>query len=85
MNHFTVPSFWKCYDQLEDGIKKQADKCFELLKINPNHLGLHFKKIERYYSVRIGLKFRALGVIIPSGVIWFWIGDHKDYDVLLSS
>jgi hypothetical protein len=32
------------------------------LKENPNHSSLHLKKIKNYYSVRAGLKFRALGI-----------------------
>ena len=36
------------------------------------------------YSVRIGLRYRALGVKTPDGVLWYWIGSHADYDKLLS-
>jgi hypothetical protein len=44
---------------------------------------LHFKKIGRFWSVRLGLFYRALGVNIPEGVLWFWIGSHADYDNLV--
>jgi hypothetical protein len=30
--------------------------------------------------VRVGLHYRALGVEIKDGVLWFWIGTHADYD-----
>jgi hypothetical protein len=33
--------------------------------------------------VRIGLGYRALGVIEGSAIIWFWIGSHADYDRLV--
>ncbi|MFM2326510.1 MAG: hypothetical protein RIR31_712 [Bacteroidota bacterium] len=83
MNHFTVPSFWECYDKLPAEIKEQADKNYRLLKENPNHPSLHFKKIEKYYSVRVSLRFRALGIEAEDGIVWFWIGTHAEYDKLL--
>ena len=46
MNHYTVPSFWKCYDSLSQSTQKLADKNFELLKKNSQHPSLHFKKID---------------------------------------
>ncbi len=33
----TLPSFWKCYEQLGEEIKKQARKVFNLWKENPFH------------------------------------------------
>jgi hypothetical protein len=41
---------------------------------------LHFKKVGRFWSVRIGLRYRALGVEADDGLLWFWIGSHADYD-----
>lgn len=64
-------------------VQKLADRNFELLKANPQHPSLHFKKIGRYRSARVGIHFRALGVEVPEGVLWFWIGSHADYDKLL--
>jgi hypothetical protein len=84
MNHFTVASFWKSYDLLPKSIQVLADKNYELLKINPKHPSLHFKKIDRYWSVRIGLYYRALAVEIEEGILWFWIGNHSEYDKLIS-
>lgn len=84
MKHFTSPSFWKCYNDLPSEIKELADKNYLLLKENPFHPSLHFKKIDNYYSVRVGLKYRALGIASNEDVLWFWIGSHKDYDNLLS-
>lgn len=37
------------------------------------------------YSVRITRSFRALAVLREGEVVWFWIGSHDDYDVLLKS
>lgn len=65
-------------------MQQLADSNFELLKHNPRHPSLHFKQIGQFWSVRVGLHYRALGVSIPDGVVWFWIGTHSDYDRLLS-
>lgn len=60
-----------------------ADKNFELLKANPRHPSLHLKKVGEYWSVRIGIKYRSLGVESADGLIWFRIGTHADYDKLM--
>jgi hypothetical protein len=46
---------------------------------------LHFKVVGsgRFYSVRIGLYYRVLGLPVPAGVHWFWIGTHGEYDKLV--
>jgi hypothetical protein len=61
-----------------------ADECYELLKADPSHPSLHFKKIDKkYWSVRAGLDYRALGVEVENGILWFWIGTHAEYDKLI--
>ena len=35
------------------------------------------------YSVRVGIGYRAVGVVDADTVIWFWIGSHSDYDKLI--
>lgn len=84
MKHLASPSFWKSYQNLPDHIRKLAEKNFELLKQNPEHPSLHFKKVDRYRSVRVGLHYRALGIEVPEGVLWFWIGTHAEYDKIIS-
>jgi hypothetical protein len=53
------------------------------LKENPRHPSLQFKKIGRFWSVRVGLRYRALAVEADSDLVWFWIGSHADYDALI--
>jgi hypothetical protein len=43
-----------------------------LVSHNPHHPSLHLKRIRRFWSARIDLSSRPLGVDIP-GVLWFWI------------
>lgn len=45
-----------------------------------------FKKLEgedSLYSARIGLGYRALAVMKKDSLVWFWIGDHGEYDRLI--
>ncbi|MBW4508374.1 MAG: hypothetical protein KME64_17940 [Scytonematopsis contorta HA4267-MV1] len=65
-------------------IQELADKCYELLKDNPQHPSLHFKKVGSYWSVRVGLYYRVLAVKDNTDIVWFWIGSHAEYDKLLS-
>jgi hypothetical protein len=83
VKHYASPRFWECYEGLPAGVRELADQSFELLKSNPRHPSLHFKKIGKYRSVRVGLHHRALAVEVHDGVLWFWIGTHSDYDKLL--
>lgn len=84
MKHFASPDFWICFEALPDAVQELARRNYELLKENSLQPSLHFKKINNYRSVRIGLHYRALGVDVQGGILWFWIGKHTDYDKLLS-
>ncbi len=85
MIHYASPAFWSMYKALPNYVKKVADKNYEILKLNPNHPSLHFKKIGRYWSVRIGIHYRALAVSVKDGLLWFWIGSHADYNQIIDS
>lgn len=76
-----MPSFWVLYDQLPVAIQNLADKNYELLKVNPRHPSLQLKKVGPYWSVRVGLKYRAVAVEVEDGLLWFWIGIHAEYDL----
>ena len=80
MRHFTESSFWELYDALPAPIQELADKNYKLLKANPRHPSLQLKKVGRYWSVRVGLKYRAVAVEVEEGLLWFWIGTHAEYD-----
>ncbi len=73
--HYTTQRFWKYYNALPESVQKTAD---------PSHPSLHFKKLgNKYWSVRAGLNYRALGVEVENGISWFWIGTHTEYDKLI--
>jgi hypothetical protein len=85
MKHFASPAFWDAYAKLPAAVRELADKNYALLKQDPKHPSLHFKKVGRYWSVRIGLRYRALATEVDGGLLWlwFWIGSHADYDALV--
>lgn len=83
MKYFASPSFWEFYEKLPVPIQQLADKNFDLLKADPNHPSLHLKKAGVYWSVRVGIRYRALGVNVDDGILWFWIGTHAEYDKML--
>jgi hypothetical protein len=66
-------------------IQQLADENFERLKKNPRHPSLHFKKVGRFWSARIGIHYRAAAVEDGNDVIWFWIGHHSEYDRIISA
>jgi hypothetical protein len=84
MRHRASRKFWDYYEVLPKNIQRLADQNYELLKENPRHPSLHFKKAGRYWSVRVGVHFRAAAVQQGEDFVWFWIGHHSEYDRLLS-
>lgn len=85
MRYRATPDFWYHYQQLPDDIQELADRCYALLKQDSRYPSLHFKKVGQFWSVRVGLHYRALAVEKGDDVAWFWIGTHAEYDRLLRS
>jgi hypothetical protein len=59
MQHLVSGSATK---RLPTSIQQLADKNYEILKVDPDHPSLHFKKVGPYRSVRVGIAYRAPGV-----------------------
>jgi hypothetical protein len=79
--------FRTCFSKLPDAVKQQASRCYQLWSENPAHPTLRLKRIhgqENLYSVRVGIGWRALGLLEGDTITWFWIGSHADYDQLIS-
>lgn len=84
MRHLAEPAFWNCYRRLPKSIQQLADKNFDLLKEDFRHPSLHLKRVKDFWSVRVGMKHRALAVEVQEGtLVWFWIGTHGEYDKLV--
>jgi hypothetical protein len=82
--HRTTQHFWKCFDKLSEPVQKVAANNFQLLKKDPHHPSLHFKKVGKFWSVRIGLDYRALAVDDKEDLIWVWTGNHDDYERIIT-
>jgi len=51
----------------------------------PNIRRCIFKRIGRFWSVRVGLHYRALAVERDQDVVWFWIGPRSVYNRLIGT
>jgi mRNA-degrading endonuclease RelE of RelBE toxin-antitoxin system len=72
MKHYTNPNFWRLYQKLPDDIKELAGRNFELLKSNPYHPSLHLKRVGKYWSVQIGIKYRVIAIQSDKeALVWF--------------
>ena len=83
-----MPIFWDDDKALSPDLRARADKQFALLKGNPQHPSLQFKKLgdrkgQEIQSARVTLKYRALTVKPPDEFLRFWIGEHNVYDELI--
>lgn len=62
----TTKAFRKAFAALPAEVQAQARRTYTLFRADPSHPSLRFKKIdnqENIYSVRIGLGYRALGLL----------------------
>jgi hypothetical protein len=83
VKHRANPKFWGCYHRLSSEIQKLGVQNFALLKQDERHPSLHYKKVGRFWSVRVGMHFRALAVQRGDDMVWFWIGRHDEYDSII--
>jgi len=83
LKHYASSRFWTLYNALPPEVRSVADKNYELLRKDPRHPSLHFKRIGELRSVRVGLHHRALGVDVDDGIMWIWIGTHAEYDKIV--
>jgi hypothetical protein len=81
-NGTSQPASWTGWPRLPHAIRRLADKNFALLKQDPHHPSLHFKKVGRFSSAGVGGRHRALAVEAEDGIVWCWIGTHAEYDQL---
>ena len=87
MTSRTTQRFRRAFRKLPPNVQRQARAAYRLWKQDAFHPSLQFKQVhsrEPIYSVRIGIGWRAVGVMSQGEMVWFWIGSHADYDRLLS-
>jgi len=81
--HRATPEFWSRYHALPKAVQTIADRAFEILKADPRYRSLHLKKAGKFWSARVGESHRVLGVETQGGILWFFIGNHAEYDRLV--
>ena len=87
MNSPTTRRFREAFKALPEHVQRRAREAYRLFRLDPHHPSLRWKRISPthpIYSVRIGIDYRALGVLDGEDLIWFWIGSHAEYDRLIS-
>lgn len=86
MNSHITKDFRKSFDKLPKRIQAQSRIAYRLWKSDPHHSSLQFKRVglrNPIYSVRVGIGWRALGVVSGANIIWYWIGSHEEYNNLI--
>lgn len=86
MNSRTTRRFQELLSALPAHVRRQARDSYRLFQQDSAHPGLHFKRVIQdppTYSARVGISYRAMGVLDGDTVVWFWIGSHADYDKTL--
>ncbi|MCY7391286.1 MAG: hypothetical protein LH647_07240 [Leptolyngbyaceae cyanobacterium CAN_BIN12] len=86
MKSRTTAQFRKQFADLPEPIQSQTRKAYRQFKQDPSHPSLRFKKVHPklpIYSARINRDYRAVGQLDEDTVIWFWVGSHAEYDLLL--
>jgi len=83
MKHRASPRFWRLFRALPQEIQQLADHGYQMLLQDPRHPSLHFKRIGKVWSARVGLHHPALAAERNEEIVWIWIGTHAEYDLLL--
>ncbi|WP_027249260.1 type II toxin-antitoxin system RelE family toxin [Planktothrix agardhii] len=86
MKSRTTTQFRKMFADLPEQVQEQTRKAYQQFRQDPSYPSLRFKKIHPklpIYSARINRDYRAVGQLDEDTVIWFWVGSHAEYDMLL--
>lgn len=86
MKSKTTKRFRKAFSLLPVEIQDQGRSAYKQFKINTWHSSLRFKCVHPVlpiYSVRICKGYRAVGQKAENKIIWFFIGSHGAYELLL--
>jgi mRNA-degrading endonuclease RelE of RelBE toxin-antitoxin system len=82
----TTAQFRKMFADLPKQVQEQTRKAYRQFKEDSSYPSLRFKKVHPklpIYSARINKDYRAVGQLDEDTVIWFWVGSHAEYDMLL--
>lgn len=69
---------------LPEPVQRQAQEAYRLFQTDPSHPSRRFKPISpsdpALHSVRVGLRYRAIGIRDADAELWIWVGSHADYN-----
>lgn len=88
MKSLTTAQFRELFADLPEPVQEQTRKAYRQFKQDPSYPSLRFKKVHPklpIYSAHINRDYRAVGQLEDDTVIWFWVGSHAEYDLLLIS
>jgi hypothetical protein len=78
-----TPDFWRLYRELPTDAQKAARVAYRKFQDDPSHPSLHLERLRnepRAWSVRVSLNYRAVALRQGDDWIWFWIGNHHEFD-----
>ena len=81
----TTRSFRDGLAALPADVRRAAKEAYARFRVDPHYPGLHFARVHPVrpvYSARIGIHYRAVGVLDGDEVVWYWVGHHTEYDHL---
>jgi hypothetical protein len=79
---FRNADFNRRYFDLPKPIRELAVETYRKFCDDPYQHGLRFKKLKgnsKAYSIRVGLSYRAVGMVTDDEVVWFWIGSREAF------
>ena len=80
MEHIIDDDFWDAYVELPLNVQRRIPQKFQLLRQNPRHPSLRFKKVGDFWAIRLSRDYRALAREEEGDFIWFWVGTHAEYE-----
>ncbi|MGI9559153.1 MAG: hypothetical protein ACR2NQ_05795 [Thermodesulfobacteriota bacterium] len=78
--HRATKDLWDCLAKFPKSVQESAKKSLDLLNENPKYPSLRFKKVGGLWSIRLSGGYRALAVECNGVFIWFWAGNHDEYE-----
>ena len=86
MKSRTTTQFRKLFADLPAQVQDQTRKVYQQFQQDPSYPSLRFKKVHPklpIYSARINRDYRVVGQLDEDTIVWFWVGSHSEYDLLL--
>ncbi|MEH1836554.1 MAG: hypothetical protein V7L29_32025 [Nostoc sp.] len=74
------------FADLPEQIQEQTHKANQQFKQDLSYPSLRFKKVHAELSSilhELTKTYRAVGQLDEDTVIWFWVGSHAEYNILL--